>query len=394
MKLCIAGNNNIAVDIFFYSLSLLNKNEICAVLNKSDQLKNTWQKSLGFYVEKENVKIFTLDEVQKMEEITFLSAQFDKIIKPELFNTDKLFNIHFSFLPEYKGMYPSLLPILHGKRFSGVTLHKIDSGIDTGDIIDQKKINIDSCTSLELYYKYLTEGTKLVCKNFTGILNNNVQSCKQSKISSTYFSKTSFNFKELEINPFKTAFQINQFVKALNFRMYQLPKYKNIEIYKSIITDKKSYGKPGTIIFEDKQKIEITTIDYNLILYIDYFNILLDCCRTNNYIVANEIIDFIPNIDAIEKNGWNPLMIAAFNGSKEMVKLLVKKGANPNGKNLNGTTILMYAKNSFLKTKDFSIIKFLIEQGARVNAVDIYEKTVLDYIHDKELIDYLKKYND
>jgi methionyl-tRNA formyltransferase len=74
-----------------------------------------------------------------------------------------------------------------------------------------------------------------------------------------------------------------------------------------------------------------------------------------------------------------------------MVKLLIEKGSNPNGKNLNGTTILMYAKDSFLKTKDISIIEYLINNGANVNAEDIHGKTIFDYLQDSKVIDYLKK---
>ena len=53
-------------------------------------------------------------------------------------------------------MYTSCLPILNGETITGVTLHKIDSGIDTGYIIKQKvfKININD-TARDLYLKYL-----------------------------------------------------------------------------------------------------------------------------------------------------------------------------------------------------------------------------------------------
>ncbi len=57
MKLCIAGKNNIAVDCLHYSLSFISKKDICVVLNKTDSLKNTWQKSLGFHAQLLGIKI-------------------------------------------------------------------------------------------------------------------------------------------------------------------------------------------------------------------------------------------------------------------------------------------------------------------------------------------------
>lgn len=390
MKLCIAGNNNIAVDSLYIAISLLDKKKICVVLNKSDHLRNTWQKSLGFYAKKENIEIKVLEDLFEIEELIFISLQFDRIIKPKLFKTQRLFNIHFSLLPEYKGMYPSILPILHGKKYSGVTLHKIDKGIDTGDIIDQIKIDISGDTSQELYFKYLEHGTNIIRKNFDNLLNNNNFHKQQSRFNSTYFSKTSFNFKDVEINPFQTAYQINQFIKALNFRIYQLSKFKGQEIYKGQITERKSIEKPGTIISENIKKIEIATIDFNIILFKDHFGNLLDCCKTDNVKNAKEFIDFIHDFETIDKNGWTPLIIASFNGSIEMVKLLIKYGANVNGTNLNGTTILMYAKDSFLKTKNLSIIKILIENKANISAKDIYGKRINDYTQNSILIKHLK----
>ena len=83
--------------------------------------------------------------------IFFISLEFDKIINTSLFKTTNLFNIHFSLLPRYKGMYTSILPILNGDKISGVTLHKIDRGIDTGDIIDKCSFRLILLTQQEIY---------------------------------------------------------------------------------------------------------------------------------------------------------------------------------------------------------------------------------------------------
>jgi methionyl-tRNA formyltransferase len=392
VKLCIAGKNNIAVDCLEYVLKFLKKEDVCIILNKNDKYKNTWQKSLGFYGKINNIETTTLDEIQKVDNLIFLSLEYDRIIKPEIFKTDKLFNIHFSLLPEYKGMYTSLLPILHGKRYSGVTLHKIDKGIDTGDIIDQIKFDISNLTCKELYYRYLEEGTKLICKNFYKILENRYILMPQANTNSSYYGKLAFNLNEVSINQNQTAFQIHQFVKALNFRVYQLPKFKEFEIYKSQITSVKSKYKPGTILYEDDEKIEIATIDYNMVLFKDYYNQLLTCCRINDIQHVKQFIKFIPDINEIEPNGWNPLIIACYNGAYDMVKFLIKEGADTKFTNLNGTTTLMYAKDSYLRTRNISIIQLLLENGVKIEKKDIFGKSVLDYISDDELINFLQNY--
>ncbi len=394
MIVCIAGKNNIAVDCLYYILSFIEKEDICVVLNKSDTMKNTWQKSLGFFALKENIEITTLQEVQEIKDIIFLSLEFDQLLKPAKFNTNRLFNIHFSLLPEYKGMYTSLLPILDGKEYSGVTLHKIDSGIDTGDIIAQTQIDITALNCGEVYNKYLKYGTILVCKNLHQIVNGNYKLSPQSAISSTYFSKRSIDFKQREINPFQTAYQIQQFVKAFNFRVYQLAEFLGDAIFSTEITDQKSSLKPGTILVNDLEKIVLATIDYNIVLFKDYYNKLLEYCKTNNIKEAGLIIDYVHSIEELSKEGWNPLIVAAYNGATDVVKLLLEKGANPSSQNLNGTTVLMYAKNSYLETGDLQIITLLLKAGAHTKIQDIHNRDIFSYITDDKLIDFLRNYND
>jgi methionyl-tRNA formyltransferase len=394
MKLCIAGKNNIAVDCLYFAFNLFDRRDICVVLNQTDVGKNNWQKSLSFHARKENISILNIDDVQKIENIIFLSLEFDKIIRPELFNTHKLFNIHFSLLPEYKGMFTSLLPILHGKKYSGVTLHRIDAGIDTGKILDQRSFIIDGFSCRELYNKYVEEGTRLVCDYIHKINYSNYKVNPQNKQNSTYYSKSAFNFNNIQINPFQTAFQISQFVKALNFRIYQLPIFNNSEIVNTKIKSISTKKKPGFVLFDDIEKIVISTIDYDIELYKDYYNELIDTCKLNNFNTANKIIGFVGNINETNKNGWTPLLVACYYGSFNLVKLLIEKGANPHLTNLNGTTTLMYAKEAFLRDRDFSTLEILIQNKVNIEAKDIYEKSIYDYIEDIELINFLNIYND
>ena len=84
----------------------------------------------------------TLEDIYSIENLIFLSLEFDRIVNPNKFKSNKLFNIHFSLLPKYKGMFTSIIPILNNEKTTGVTFHKIDKGIDTGEIIAQKEFEI------------------------------------------------------------------------------------------------------------------------------------------------------------------------------------------------------------------------------------------------------------
>ncbi len=73
-----------------------------------------------------------------MTDLVFLSLQFDKLLSVNKLSTRRLLISLFSMFPKYGRMYTSVWPILNGENVSGVTLHEIDGGIVTGNMIDQR----------------------------------------------------------------------------------------------------------------------------------------------------------------------------------------------------------------------------------------------------------------
>ncbi len=53
------------------------------------------------------------------------------------------FNIHGSLLPKYRGRTPHVWAIINNESITGITAHVIDSGCDTGPILDQIKVDIE-----------------------------------------------------------------------------------------------------------------------------------------------------------------------------------------------------------------------------------------------------------
>ena len=103
MKICIAGKNNIAVEILLYLVELgINKENIYVTLNETDDGKDNWQRSLLKKANELNIKVNTLEDSYCIDNLLFISLEFDRIVNPNKFKTDKLFNIHFSLLPKYK----------------------------------------------------------------------------------------------------------------------------------------------------------------------------------------------------------------------------------------------------------------------------------------------------
>jgi methionyl-tRNA formyltransferase len=380
MKVCIAGKNDIGANVLQFAVQRLGAESLIVVPNSDDVGEHTWQKSLRRTANELGVREMSLEEVYEIDDILFLSVEYNNIIKPHLFKTKRLINIHFSKLPKYKGMYTSIWPILNGETESGVTLHKIDKGIDTGDIIAQSAFSIlPNDTSRDVYFNYLRAGYDIIVSNFEALLTNKFWTQTQSPIDSTYYSKKSINYADLKINFWATAQQIHNYVRGFSFYEYQLLRAFDSIIEKSEITTDPSEGKPGSVVYEDVNCFIINTIDYNIRLYKDYSFQLFECIKNGHINKLHELASLVSNINVTNRQGWSPLMIAAYNNNLLMVKTLLSAGANINATNRKGTSVLMYAKAGATRTNDLEVMTYLLMQGADYTVIDVTGRTVLDY---------------
>ena len=98
---CLAGKSELAVYGLDLSLKYLDKKLIRVVYNEKDDPEpgvDTWQPSLLKAARKKDIKIISIEEFYKLENIIFLSLEFSKIINTKKFSNSDLFNIHFSLL--------------------------------------------------------------------------------------------------------------------------------------------------------------------------------------------------------------------------------------------------------------------------------------------------------
>lgn len=81
------------------------------------------------------------------------------LLKESVFSLPKLgsINIHNALLPDYPGVHPVSWAILQGKEELGVTVHKIDKGIDSGAILLQQSVEYQDFMSVNLVNSMLDE---------------------------------------------------------------------------------------------------------------------------------------------------------------------------------------------------------------------------------------------
>ncbi len=173
-------------------------------------------KNINYSVKK---KLNSIDfEIIKSREFDFaLVCGWRTIIPDEL---NKQFRMgmlaaHDSLLPKYRGFSPLNWAIINGEKETGVTLFRINEGeVDSGDIIEQEKVTIESLEYAIDVYEKVTQATISVHLKFlTDFKNGTLNFSKQLESEATYTCKRSP--ADGKVNWNKSSEEIFNFIRAL-----------------------------------------------------------------------------------------------------------------------------------------------------------------------------------
>jgi len=244
MFICIAGKNICSLKILKYLISRkINKRNILVMPNKSDSGRDSWQPSLKKFSRNNKFKIVKIEDLYKIKDLFFFSIEYEKIINIDKFKSKNLFNIHFSLLPSYRGCHTNFYQIYNGEKKSGVTLHKIDSGIDTGNIIDQIKFNVNvNDTAFDNYIKLMKYSVIIFKKNIKRILKSKYRSKRQKIHKGSYFSRKSINYNKMKrFQNFENSLKFHNKVRSFIFPPFQLPIVNGRKIKRTLFKKKRVY---------------------------------------------------------------------------------------------------------------------------------------------------------
>ena len=139
-------------------------------------------------------------------------------------------NLHTSLLPEYRGAAPINWVLINGENKTGVTTFFINEKIDQGDIILQKKINLDqNITAGQLHNLMINDGIEIVNKTINLIDENNVQLIYQSK-KDEFKAAPKLNKELQEINWQKSIIEIHNKIRGLSPFIDQTTMLKDVSI--------------------------------------------------------------------------------------------------------------------------------------------------------------------
>jgi len=208
------------------------------------------------------IKLIQSDKPSDLKEIiknfdVGICVGYMKILRKDFFELPKygIYNLHCGKLPEYRGRAPISRTIMKGDSDLIVTVHKIDEGVDSGDIAIEEKIKIISKDDVNtLYQKFSNNSYKSIRKLLKSLEKNKVTLKKQRRTQRKAY--TVLSESECKINWKNDAVKIINQVRALKtpypsaYFIFNGNKYK---INNARLSKVKSKNKPGTVekIFND-----------------------------------------------------------------------------------------------------------------------------------------------
>ncbi len=261
LRIGFAGTSDISRSVLQHLIEHDYKIEL--VLTKPDSVNGR-----GHKLQPSAVKLLAIEhKISILQPVSFLK-EADSITKIESYNLDLMIvisyglilpqrllnspkfgcvNIHVSLLPKFRGAAPIQRAILSGEEKSGITLIKMDAGLDTGDILLQREINIEEdYTSADLERKLTILGNEMIIDYLNSY--NTIIPEPQPLHGISYAHK--IDKQEATINWHDSAKLITRKIKAFNPSPGCKTTLDNnsIKIWNAILIDNKCNDECGVII--------------------------------------------------------------------------------------------------------------------------------------------------
>ena len=308
MRIVFAGTPKFAVK----SLSVLNQSEheVVAVYCQPDRPKGRGKVltacPVKIFAEKNNLLVIQpedLKDKQNQKQLTLLNPDimvvvaYGQILPKAVLQIPKLgcLNIHASLLPRWRGAAPIERAILEGDRETGISIMKMNEGLDTGDILLEKKCTISNHETAQTLHDTLSNiGANAILETLNMLPT--LKARPQQNNEATYAEKVTKD--EAQINWHQSAEKISRVIRAFNPRPIAYTnaiakQFKNrvLRIIEAEIVNRQTTNSPGEVIKYDKDVCYIAT--------------------------SNGVI----NLKKVQLSGKKEVSIKDFNNAYQLIKL-------------------------------------------------------------------------
>jgi methionyl-tRNA formyltransferase len=230
MRILFLGNNWVGWQVVQW-LSEQNEEIVGLVVHPSDRRK--YGKEIINSVKVDARYIFDWAQLQGPETLQAIkalcpdlgvSAMFGYILRPDFLDMMPAgcVNIHPALLPYNRGAFPNVWSIVEGTP-AGVTLHYIDEGIDTGDIIAQHEVPVEPVDTGESLYHKLEQACVDLFKETWPLLRAGQAPRRSQPHQTGTYHRTHdvVRIDEIDLDRCYTARELIDVLRARTFPPYQ-----------------------------------------------------------------------------------------------------------------------------------------------------------------------------
>ncbi len=185
-------------------------------------------------------------ELEAIQPDCIVVAAYGQILPKSILELPKYgcINVHASLLPKYRGAAPIHYAILNGEKESGVTIMQMAEGLDTGDMLLKKSVEIFENEITEELHDRLSEvGAELLIEALEGIEKGTITPEPQDDSQSSYASMIQKNMSALDFT--KPAEELQRIVCGLTG--FTKLGGKRLKVYRSTVMSGTSEGTAGTV---------------------------------------------------------------------------------------------------------------------------------------------------
>ncbi|MEG0279664.1 MAG: bifunctional UDP-4-amino-4-deoxy-L-arabinose formyltransferase/UDP-glucuronic acid oxidase ArnA [Morganella sp. (in: enterobacteria)] len=193
-----------------------------------------------------------VDRIRELKPDVIFSFYYRDMLSEDILNLAPkgAFNLHGSLLPKYRGRAPINWAVLNGETETGVTLHKMVTKADAGDIVAQEKVTIgENDTSLIVHGKVREAAEVLLNKTLPLIEAGSYKATAQDESQASYFGRRCADDGLIEWE--KPAVQIYNLVRAVTEPYpgaFTFLGERKMVIWRSRVLADNKGKRPGTVI--------------------------------------------------------------------------------------------------------------------------------------------------
>ncbi|MFX0580643.1 methionyl-tRNA formyltransferase [Nocardia nepalensis] len=229
----------------------------------ADSYKGIWSDSVEELAREHGIAVHlteradaeTIDLVKRAEPDVIVVNSWYTWMPAELYNLPPhgTLNLHDSLLPKFTGFSPVLWALISGESETGLTVHRMDEGLDTGDILVQRTLPIGPTdTGTELVLRGMELIPDALREALDALESGTAQWKPQRKSERTYFHKRSE--RDSRIDWTWSALDLERFVRALSEpypRAFTYYRGERVEVLEAVVSEARYGGTPGRVIVQE-----------------------------------------------------------------------------------------------------------------------------------------------